>query len=225
VGWVGLGFDAADDLWISNAGGHLLKLRSNQLMEKHPSPAILISLMGWFPGLLRFDSSDNLWVDAGNHQLWRFAPGDRAASGPPNPSLKVTVPDELGRTSLAFDKSGNLWLAGSNSHNNELEMISAADLAGSGEISPAAVVTITSPSFGVGPCLGAIDFDHSGDLWVSVVGIDAENGCVADSQVVDFTPDQLAAGGDLTPSVTISQNSTKTNLFIPGPITFGPALK
>ena len=32
-------------------------------------------------------------------------------------------------------------------------------------------------------------------------------------------------GGNLDPAVIIGQNGRKTNLFIPGPIRFGPAIK
>jgi hypothetical protein len=49
--------------------------------------------------------------------------------------------------------------------------------------------------------------------------------CKADAQLVEFTPSQLSLGGDLTPSVTISPNSMKTNLAHPGPIRFGPTVK
>ena len=79
---------------------------------------------------------------------------------------------------------------------------------------------ITSSAFGSGWCLGGLDFDHSGDLWVSVVG--SNGGCEADAQLVEFTPSQLSTGGNLTPSITISPNSKNTNLASPGPIRFGP---
>jgi hypothetical protein len=138
----------------------------------------------------------------------------------------VNLPDALHPSDLAFDSSGNMWLAGSSSHGDTIEMFSAGDLSGAGEISPSAAVTITSPAFGPvpdsGSCLGGIDFDHSGDLWVSVHTSSGD--CRADVQVVDFTPEQLSAGGSLVPSVSIGQNSTKTNLSFPGPIRFGPTL-
>jgi streptogramin lyase len=221
---VSLAFDAAGDLWVVNlAKQAIMKFRPNQIEKSGaPSPKILITSPVFFPGAMRFDASDNLWVAAGNQQLWRFAPGDRAVSGFPNPGLNVDLPDGLVPVDFGFDSSGNLWLAGSSSDGDALEMISAGDLTGSGEISPSAAVIITSSAFGVsdsdGTCLGGMDFDHSGDLWVSVQ-------CDPDTQVVEFTPSQLTTGGSLTPSVTIGQNSTGTNLFFPGPIRFGPSLK
>jgi hypothetical protein len=96
-------------------------------------------------------------------------------------------------------------------------MFPAADLGAAGQISPLAAVTLTSPAFagleGTGSCLGGSDFDHSGDLWVCGT---------ATTQVVEFTPVQLTARGNLAPAVTISQNPTKTNLFLNGPLRLGP---
>ena len=89
--------------------------------------------------------------------------------------------------------------------------------------SPSPSLIITSSAFGSGWCLGGLDFDHSGDLWVSVVG--SNGGCEADTQLVEFTPSQLSMGGNLTPSITISPNSKNTNLASPGPIRFGPMVK
>ena len=225
----GLAFDAAGDLWAANVSGRaIMMFRPNQIEKSgNPWPRIVISSPAFFPWAIRFDASDNLWATADAQHVFRFAPRDRAASGPPNPSLVVNVPDGLDPVDLAFDSAGNLWLAGPGSSGDEIEMIPASDLTGSGEIAPTAAVTITSSAFGVpadpGTCLGGIDFDDSGDLWASVTGTNAI--CEADTQVVEFTPSQLSTGGSLTPTVAIGQNSTGTNLFLPGPIRFGRALK
>jgi hypothetical protein len=229
--WFGIAFDAAGNLWITNPGLQaLMEFPARQIKTGHiGSPVILISAMNFSPGEIRFDASDNLWVTAGNNQLWRFAPSDRAASGPPNPGLIVNLPNGIGVVDFAFDSSGNLWLAGPVFSGpvfvDELEMISAGDLAGTGEVSPPAAVTVTSSAFPVqsaglsaGTCFGGIDFDHLGDLWVSAH-------CVADALVIEFTPGQLSMGGDLEPSLALGQNAAKTNLIFPGPMRFGPPLK
>ena len=238
VGPASIGFDAAGDLWVIDVGQKLLELTARQIKKSGgPKPKILITSPNANPTTLRFDQSDNLWVavlqlpfnPTNPIQLWKFAPGDRASSGPANPSLIVNLPDLFFFVDLAFDSAGNLWFAGSGSHGDALEMISASNLTGTGEISPPAAVTVTSSEFGVlvggGSCLGGIDFDSSGDLWVSVGG--REGGCSGNitTQLVDFTPSQLSVGGDLTPSVTIGQNAKQTNLFLPGPLRFGPALQ
>jgi hypothetical protein len=43
-------------------------------------------------------------------------------SGAANPGLMVDLPDALDLTDLAFDSSGNLWLAGSGSHRDAIEI-------------------------------------------------------------------------------------------------------
>jgi hypothetical protein len=90
-------------------------------------------------------------------------------------------------------------------------------------------VSITSSSFGklngTGSCIGGIDFDRSGDLWVSVGTDNADCGGNTATEVVEFTPSQLSVGGNLTPSVTIGQNMKKTNLFLLGPISIGPTIE
>lgn len=230
-----LAFDRAGDLWVSDPVRGILEFLPAQIQKSGaPSPTLLITSPNFVPEAMRFDGSDNLWVSQfpsgyqlSSIQMARYAPGERAASGPPNPGLIVNPPGLVFPVNFAFDSAGNLWLAGSNSHSDELDMISAADLDGSGVISPSAAVNITSSSFGkligTGSCIGGIDFDRSGDLWVSV---GTPNGdCQASSQLVEFTPDQLAIGGNRTPSVTISQNMKKTNLFLPGPISIGPPVK
>src|SRR5260370_12416660 len=178
------------------------------------TPNVLITSQNFVPQGIRFDGSDNLWVGeiqlpfnpSNPLQLWRFSPGDRASSGSANPGLTVDLPDLFFFVDVAFDQGGNLWLAGPGSHADALEMISASDLTGTGEIAPAAAVTITSSAFGLlvgtGSCLGGVDFDGSGDLWVSVGTNNAYcNGNTA-THVVEFTPSAVSPGGNLNPSRT-----------------------
>jgi hypothetical protein len=234
-----LAFDTSGDLWITDGGQReIIELLPKQIKNSgSPTPTISITSPDFVPTVIRFDGSGNLWVaefplppnPSNPMQLWRFTPTDRAASGPANPSLIMNLPDELEPVDLAFDSSGNLWLAGPGSHNDALEMIPASDLGGSGEVSPSASVIVTSSAFGLldgsGSCLGGIDFDRSGDLWASVGTNNADCDGNTTTQLVAFTPAQLSTGGNLTPSVAIGQNDKKTNLFLPGPLRFGPAVQ
>ena len=232
---VGIDFDAEGNLWVIDDGRRVVELRANELKKTSTqTPAVSIASPVASPTKLRFDRSDNLWVvefplpfDPSHPMLWRFTPSDRAVSSS-NPSLIVNLPDvTIPVVDFAFDSAGNLWVAGPGPHGDEIAMVSASDLSGSGEISPSAAVTINSAAFGLldgtGSCLGGIDFDHSGNLWASVGADNAD--CSSDTQLVQFTPSQLSTGGNLTPTVTIGQNASRTNLFIPGPLRFGPAAK
>jgi hypothetical protein len=229
-----IGFDAAGDLWVIDGGQQIIELLASQIKKSGgPTPNISITSADAIPTKLRFDSSDNLWVvefqlpfDISKPaQMWRFAPTDRTSSGPATPSLIVNLPLDFVPADFAFDDSGNLWLAGNNLFGDSIEMFAAADLAGTGEVSPTTGVTINSPAFGASrDCLGGIDFDVSGDLWVSVGSESCGNGAVP-AQVIEFTPDQLSTGGNLTPSLTIRENKHETNLFIPGPLRFGPSIQ
>jgi hypothetical protein len=222
--WFGFGLDPAGDLFVT-AMSQLLGIPPHQLERHRPLPAVVIPSTQKSLQAMRFDASDNLWVSASD-QLWRFEPSDRAVGGPLNPSLIVNLPANFGVGDIAVDSSGNLWLAGGDftlGLVNEIRMISAADLGGSGQITPPIQVTITSSAFGVEPglpggiCLGGIDFDHSSNLWISVH-------CDPEPHLIEFTPSQLSIGGDLTPSITISPNASKTNIAFPGPIRFGPTV-
>jgi len=227
-------FDVAGDLWLSDQNKKaIMEFLPNQIRKSgSPTPTVLISSDNFVPSVIRFDTLNNLWVNMAQVpfnqsnplQMWRFGSAERAASGASNPGLMVILPDSLNPKDLTFDSSGNMWIAGLSSHGDTIEMFPAGDLSGTGTISPQAAVTITSSAFGSsnsGSCLGGIDFDHSGDLWVS---IGTEDGGCGPTQVVDFTPAQLSTGGSISPTVTIGQNSTKTNLFINGPLRFGPIL-
>ena len=233
-----IGFDAAGDLWVVDGGQQIIELLASQIEKSGgPTPEITITSSNATPFRLRFDASDNLWVvetqlpfnPTNPIQLWRFAPGDRMSSGSANPSLIVNLPDLFFFVDLAFDSSGNLWIAGPGSHGDALEMISASNLTGNGEVSPPATVTVTSSAFGTllgsGSCLGGIDFDSSSNLWVSVGTDNADCDGNTTTQVVAFTPAQLSTGGNLTPSVAIVQNKKKTNVFLPGPLRFGPTVQ
>jgi hypothetical protein len=205
-----IGLDAAGDLWVIDLGRRLLELLSSQIKKSGgPAPHVVITPTAANINNIKFDGSDNLWIAASPtpynpsnpEQMWRFTASDRAASGSANPSLVLNVPGEINVLDFAFDSPGNLWIAGWTSQSEEIEMIPAGDLSGTGVITPSASTIIISPAFtpevSDTPCLGGIDFDASGDLWASVN--DNSFGCV--NGIVEFTASQLTTGGNLTPSV------------------------
>jgi sugar lactone lactonase YvrE len=94
---------------------------------------------------------------------------------------------------VAFDNSGDLWVA--NSNTNTLFEYSRRELT---KVSPTPLVTIASNSSGSLSGPGGMAFDRSGDLWVANTSI---------STVVEYDKTELAKSGAPTPKVTISNNS------------------
>ena len=85
---------------------------------------------------------------------------------------------------LAFDLSGNLWVA--NQGNNTIVAFGTGQLVASGAPVPNLNLTVPSPYAG----LSAMAFDNSGDLWVT---------CVTSSHLIVYTGDQLAMGTSAAP--------------------------
>ena len=92
-----------------------------------------------------------------------------------------------GPSGLALDASGNMWVSSYGASSNTLEMYATTARNEGG--SPTR--TISSSAIGIGE---NITFDAHGDLWVAD----------CHGQVVEFTPEQLTAGGSQTPAVAIS---------------------
>ena len=110
---------------------------------------------------------------------------------------------------LAFDASGNLWVAyfaaGIIAKLTPAEIALAGDKTGGAAITPSVQLKISA-----GANLEEIAFDESGGLWFTY----------ATSQVARFAPAQLAASGELTPAAVVTATvvgSTKGLAFFPAP--------
>jgi len=229
-------FDSSGSLWLASSGanGIMEFLPAQIAVSGSPIPFISITSTDFNPGAVRFDRANNLWVEQfvltppsppTSAQIWMFAPSDRAASGTANPSLKLDLPASFFPSDIAFDSGGNLWATGwtTNANQSLLMKYSAADLSGSGEITPTPSVTISSIAFGepsLTPCLGGLDFDAQGDLWASVQANQVD--CIGRSQIIELTPDQLQSSGNVIPSVTIGVIRVRKHQILPGPLRFGP---
>jgi hypothetical protein len=127
-----IGLDAAGDLWVTDIGRRLLEFQSSQIKKSGgPAPSVVITpTADTYIQKIKFDGSDNLWIVAtpmpfnpsDPEQMWRLTPSDRAVSEPANPSLVLNIPGQLTVIDYAFDGSGNLWLAGSDSQGDVIEM-------------------------------------------------------------------------------------------------------
>ena len=162
-----------------------------------PTPKVTISATAGSissPFALAFDSVGDLWLaNYSSDTLVEFTPSQLAATGSPTPNVTVSATGGSidGPLGLAFDSSGDLWVA--NGSGEDLVEFTPGQLAATG--SPTPNVTVThSLSDPVG-----LAFDSSGDLW-------AANNAIG--TLVEFTPSQLAATGSPTPAVTIEGMDT-----------------
>src|SRR5260370_9998358 len=100
-----------------------------------------------------------------------------------------------------FDGQGNLWVV--DYSNASLDELSKAQLAaGSGDVTPAIVITspdLDSPDF--------VTFDKAGNPWVSDEDI---------SIIAKFSAGQLTTGGSKPPPLRLSDEASGSGLSIPG---------
>src|SRR5208337_2172431 len=144
-----------------------------------------------YPAAVAFDSSGNLWVaDYSNNRVLEYTTPfstDEAASLVIGQSSftgtgsATTSTGLWGPAAVAFDSSGNLWVA-DYSNNRVLEYTTpfSTDEAASlviGQSSFTTSVSATTSTGSWGPA--AVAFDSSGNLWVADVG---------NSRVLEYVP-------------------------------------
>jgi sugar lactone lactonase YvrE len=108
------------------------------------------------------------------------------ASGTPTPAVTITSGSTGSNIGVAFDASGNLWVAS----NGSVVEYAGSQLGKSG--SPNATVSLSGGSISSPEGLA---FDASGNLWIANAG---------NSTVAELTTTQLTASGSPTASVIIS---------------------
>ncbi|HXW79948.1 MAG TPA: hypothetical protein VEJ84_10640, partial [Acidimicrobiales bacterium] len=144
-----------------------------------------LKAVGPVPGTVFVVNGGSAGMGRGNGSVTLYRPG---ASGNAHPEAVITA-GIGGPGSLAFDSSGNLWVA------NIVGTVTEYDKAELASASPAPTVTLSSAAF-VTP--GGLAFDASGDLWVADTG---------SGEVFEFTKAQLARSGAPEPVVTLSPNN------------------
>lgn len=176
-------------LWVANNQSiNLEQFKHNQLKETGLPRPNLIGLSS-APLGISFDRKGNLWTTTGNTQVQEITEKQLDKLGKkstPTPAVTITSSSFQSLVGSNFDSTGNLWIADAS---GAIYQLSAAQLkAGSADLTPAITLTASgdfdSPQF--------VAFDKAGDLWVSDQGANA---------VFEFTPDQLAAGGNQAPRV------------------------
>ncbi|HXW82656.1 MAG TPA: NHL repeat-containing protein, partial [Acidimicrobiales bacterium] len=164
----GLAFDSSGDLWVANyPDSTIIEFTPSEIATGSPTPNVtLTSTAGSLSGPLglAFDSSGDLWVsNFDQNTVAEFTPAQLATSGSPTPN--VTLSSTAGNSldspwGLAFDSSGDLWVA--NGDNSTLVEFTPTELATSG--SPTPNVTLSATAGSLDDPVG-LAFDASGDLW------------------------------------------------------------
>jgi sugar lactone lactonase YvrE len=149
----GLAFDSSDNLWLT-ASNKVMMLAASQLAaDGSPAPTVTLNDVagsGSSHGTrdLAFDAAGNLWASITlDNKLVEFSRGQLAVSGSPVPAVTLsstgaTLSDPRG---LAFDVSGNLWVA--NWTGDAVVEFTASQLTSSGAPVPNVIVRNSSSVF------------------------------------------------------------------------------
>jgi hypothetical protein len=201
-------------LWVSNINANtILGYSATQLKSStNAAPAVVI---GTPPGAgappisgntgIAFDRSGNLWVAEGGtspNMLVMYASSQLGASNTPKPAVTITSFDAtdsaalFGPFALAFDASGDLWVANVGPQGGTLLEFTSSQLAASGNPRPAVAITgnggsVSDPQ--------AIAFDRAGNLWVA-----------NEADIVEFSASQIGSSGSPVPAVTLDYPSPRT---------------
>jgi sugar lactone lactonase YvrE len=160
-----LAFDRQHNLWVANyTNGTIARFdRADLSTSGTPTPGVVISGLG-HPTSLAFDAVGALWVsDNQANTVSRFLVGQLLSSG--NKEAAVVLSSNanslVNPTGIAFDATGNLWVA--NTGNHTVASFSIAQRGATGSPVPALVL---SP--GNSPLIVpvALAFDAEGSLWV-----------------------------------------------------------
>jgi secreted PhoX family phosphatase len=241
-----LAFDPAGDLWLAGTApkSTLIEFTPDQLATSgNSTPASTIN----FPGdsgigshSILFDSAGDLWlasqfsVSDSSVAVVEYTPAQIAEmqmGASPTPTLTVKAgPEFSGLSAIAFDKTGNLWIAvptpesGANLvYGGLLERFNVAGKTG----------TLSQPDVVISPANisstnqsmdrpNGIAFDGQGGLWVSS---DISSGRNDTGFVVKFAADQLTVSGSPVPPIVLTPNRKASNLDYPAPIVFGSTVK
>jgi DNA-binding beta-propeller fold protein YncE len=177
----GMTFDRSGDLWIANSEtDSISELSAGGLAASgSPTPTVTLTLAGGeeCPSSLVFDATGDLWeANYCANSVARLSPSQIQESGSVEPNVVITAPNESSSvndmwapSSIAFDASGNLWVADHCAF-NVLEFLKST-LGASSTVTPANLLPSWELEWGeplVYP--EGLAFDAAGDLWVVSIG-------------------------------------------------------
>jgi sugar lactone lactonase YvrE len=222
----GVTFDASGNLWVVDGGTvstggsavpAIYEFTVSQLAHlsttNNPTPAVTIQSTSFvFPQQAAFDGQGNLWVtDNGSNAVYLFARSllsANATSATPTETISSN-PAFNGPIGIAFDGSGNLYIA--NNGGNSIYGFKAYSnlLNANGTVTLTPSVTLTNDGSGSIQAPWGLAFDGRNNLWSSNAN--------SPNTVVEFARTQLAANGDPTPNITLSSVAVSSNQTLVAP--------
>lgn len=201
-------FDHSGNAWVSDSGLGTIEAYTAAQLASSGSPAATVSIgttrYGNAMGLA-FDHYGDLWAAIyGTSQVVMYTPAQLRFDGTPVAAvvLSATSGSLAYPTGLAFDASGDLWVANSPAGSSTVVEFTPSQLASTGSPTPKVTFSGSSLSRPWG-----LAFDANGNLWVA-------NDYAA--TVVRYDVSQLLSGGSVTPAATIDSSSFATGALTTG---------
>lgn len=195
-GPISIAFDASGNLWTTiGFSDKVLRFSPEQIATSgSPVPEVELTGLG-DPAGLAFDAAGNLWVgdsSPGASRVHKVAASSLNTSGAVTPVTSIDTQDTLpvisftGPTGLAFDASGNLWVAYGTS--GVVVRLTPEDQGGTGDVTltPAVQIDAGGPK--------ELAFDEAGNLWMGYNS----------GKIARLSPAQLSTSGAPTPDVVIT---------------------
>jgi sugar lactone lactonase YvrE len=196
-----IAFDTAGNLWLGHYQLNTVTEVPAQALATSGAVSEAITIGG--NGLratqgLAFDAHGNLWVSNNlpigqGYTIVEYSAAQLSVSGSPVPVVTLSGTALQGPEQIAFDPSGDLWVA--NSGTSDLIEYTPAQLASGGDQVPAMTLSAIGGSLNVPISLA---FDHNGNLWV------ANATGASGNTIVEFPPSALTTSGAPVPTMTIT---------------------
>ena len=237
----GLAFDGSGNMWVGAEHGQqiLVYTPAQYAVSGNPTPNVILNANSFSfssPSNVVFDAAGNLWVvdenivsgNGGHGEVFKYTKaqitGLTAGTHNIDPVFGIASQYFVHLEGLAFDRSGNMWLADELGVN--MYQFSASQLTGTGLSQNLTPAVILSPTSVAGSCTKSLDgpygvaVDQNGNLFVSNANV---SGQCAGSLAV-FSAQSIQSTGNPVPIVFMSSDAAGTSIHDPNYLTFGPSV-